>query len=155
MIRLLLTLLIAATAIACSDHEASSPLGPDAALHDVVPFDADGDHGAWVFIASRACGMFDGNGGGVQGTAQVNVFTDGPDGNALHNCHLDAPNDQGHAVRFTPYDNPFGVPFPCYIHYGEYNPDDPGENAVTTMNWSMTISAGGKGRLTCILNGQG
>ena len=150
MIRIFAALLVVVVAPACSDHTTSAPVGPEAPSSDVTSLAAGGEHGAWVFIAEKACGMFDGNGGGVQGTARVNVFTHGPDGNAIHNCHLDAPNDQGRAVRYSPADNPFGFPFPCYIHYGEYNPDDPGENAVTTMHWSMTISAGGKGRLTCV-----
>lgn len=108
------------------------------------------DHRAHVFIqVPEACGMFDGNGDGVGGQdADVNVFTQSRNGNALHNCHLDVPNDQGHAVRWSPQNNPLGFPFPCFILDGPFG--DPGTEVRTTMQWKMTISASGKGKLTCI-----
>lgn len=108
------------------------------------------DHRAHVFIqVPGACGMFDGNGNGVGGQdADVNVFTQSRNGNAIHNCHLDVPNDQGHAVRWSPQNNPLGFPFPCFILDGPFG--DPDTEVRTTMQWKMTISASGKGKLTCI-----
>jgi hypothetical protein len=108
------------------------------------------DHRADVFIqVPEACGMFDGNGDGVGGQdADVNVFTQSRNGNAIHNCHLDVPNDQGRAVRWTPQNNPLGFPFPCFILDGPFG--DPDTEVRTTMHWKMTISASGEGKLTCI-----
>lgn len=143
MHRILLTLLATSLVVACSDHAAPLPLAPETPLLGVA-----GQHGAQVFIAPQDCGMFDGNGDPVEGPAKVNVITRSRNGNALHNCHLDAPNDTGHAVRWTPYNNPWDVVFPCLILDGPYM--DPETNVIETLHWSMTISAGGKGRLTCI-----
>lgn len=108
------------------------------------------DHRAHVFIqVPEACGMFDGNGDGVGGQeADVNVFTQSRNGNAIHNCHLDVPKNQGHAVRWTPQDNPLGFPFPCVILDGPFG--DPDTEVRPTMHWGMTISASGEGKLTCI-----
>jgi len=145
MNRILVALLLGTAVVACSDREAPTPLAPEARLADAV-----GSHGAQVFIAPQDCGMFDGTGGSVHGPAKVNVFTQSPNGNAIHNCHLPAPNDTGHAVRWTPYDNPFGVVFPCLILDGPYEDYPETTHAVETLNWTMTISAGGRGRLTCV-----
>lgn len=116
-----------------------------------IGLSSSGDaHRAHVFIqVPGACGMFDGNGNGVGGQeADVNVFTQSRNGNAIHNCHLDVPNDQGHAVRWSPQNNPLGFPFPCFILDGPFG--DPDTEVRTTMQWKMTISASGKGKLTCI-----
>jgi hypothetical protein len=105
-------------------------------------------HRAGVFIdLAGRCGMFDGNGALVGPLdAKINVVTQGPNGNALHNCVATVENPTGRAIRYDSDNNPLGIPLGCRIY------DDDG-NFVVTFHVHEQISASGRAHLICVATG--
>ena len=134
---------VAAFAVACD-----APTEPPDQADALAPaFNVSDQHRAGVFIdLANSCGVFDATGALVLGLdADVNVFTQSQNGNAVHNCFTDVANPTGRAVRFTADDNPFGVRFPCTVF------DDQG-NARQTFDFHEQISASGKAHLICVVH---
>ena len=103
--------------------------------------------GVFIDLAGR-CGMFDGSGALVGPLdAKINVITQSPNGNALHNCVATVDNPTGRAIRYDSENNPLGIPLGCTIF------DDEG-NFVVTFHVHEQISASGRAHLICVATGR-
>jgi hypothetical protein len=134
---------------ACSGLSEPS-MGPVAepAVGSAAFASAADEHRAGVFIdLAGFCGMFDGNGNLVGPLdPQVNVITQSPNGNALHNCFATVDNPTGRAIRYTSENNPLGIPLGCTIFDNE-------GNFIVTFKVHEQISASGKAHLICVATG--
>lgn len=128
-------------------EEGPTAVQAEPSLAPLPTFGAATEHRAALFMDQAGnCAMFDGDGNLVLGlSAKVNVLTQSPYGNALHNCFTKVPNPARRAIRFTADDNPFGVLIPCTIFDGE-------GNGRQTFDWREQISASGRAHLICVLH---